>query len=73
MVRPFRESGNGFQLSNKGKIAVQKCVSHHETVNKHVKDIMYEEYDYPFENLCFEGGGVKGLVYAGAYKVSNRI
>ena len=25
--------------------------------------------DYPFRNLVFEGGGVKGIAYAGAMKV----
>ena len=29
-----------------------------------------EDYDFPFENLIFEGGGVKGLALIGAVKVS---
>lgn len=28
-----------------------------------------KNYDYPFENLVFEGGGNKGLAYCGAVKV----
>ncbi len=27
------------------------------------------KYDFPFENLVFEGGGVKGLSFCGALKV----
>lgn len=32
-----------------------------------------KEYDYPFENLVFEGGGNKGLAYCGAVKVNTCI
>lgn len=37
---------------------------------KNIADIAYEEYEYPFENLVFEGGGAKGQVYVGCVKVS---
>ena len=32
--------------------------------------IQYEDFEYPFENIVFEGGGNKGLAYAGAIRVS---
>ncbi|XP_077988444.1 uncharacterized protein LOC144442945 [Glandiceps talaboti] len=31
------------------------------------------KYDYPFENLVFEGGGAKGIAYHGAMKVLNDV
>ena len=34
------------------------------------KLIKPELYEYPFENLCLEGGGCKGVAYAGVLKVS---
>ena len=30
----------------------------------------YEDYDFNFDNLVFEGGGNKGLAYVGAIMVS---
>ncbi len=30
----------------------------------------FKEYDFPFENIVLEGGGVKGLAYCGAIQVS---
>ena len=32
-----------------------------------------KKYQFPFENIIFEGGGVKGLAYAGALRVSEII
>ena len=34
-----------------------------------ISKIQYLDYEFPFENLALEGGGVKGLVYAGAMQV----
>ena len=31
--------------------------------------INFGDYVYPFENIVFEGGGNKGLAYAGAVRV----
>ena len=28
-----------------------------------------EQYEFPFENIVFEGGGAKGLAYVGAIQV----
>lgn len=30
----------------------------------------WKSYDYPFENLVFSGGGIKGYAYIGALYVS---
>ena len=35
-----------------------------------IKLIDYQKYEYDFENIVFEGGGAKGIVYAGALEVS---
>ena len=40
------------------------------TDNSSVRFTEYENYDYPFENVVFEGGGNKGLAYCGAVRVS---
>ncbi|XP_071803371.1 uncharacterized protein [Asterias amurensis] len=40
----------------------QTGASPSETIN-------FEDYVYPFENIVFEGGGNKGLAYAGAVRV----
>ena len=31
------------------------------------------KYEYPFENLVFEGGGAKGLAYCGVIRVSVKL
>ena len=33
----------------------------------------FTQYSYPFENLVFEGGGVKALAYCGAVRVRNAL
>ena len=33
-------------------------------------NINTKDYDFPFENLVFEGGGNKGLAYCGAIQVN---
>ncbi|XP_071966234.1 uncharacterized protein [Antedon mediterranea] len=37
--------------------------------NSSIMDINYTDYQYPFENIVFEGGGNKGIAYAGAIRV----
>ena len=34
-----------------------------------IKLIDYQKYEYDFENIVFEGGGAKGIVYVGALEV----
>ncbi|KAJ8024569.1 Triacylglycerol lipase SDP1 [Holothuria leucospilota] len=38
------------------------------TDNSSLNQLQYQDYQYPFENVVFEGGGVKGLAYAGAIR-----
>ncbi|XP_021360664.1 uncharacterized protein LOC110455070 isoform X1 [Mizuhopecten yessoensis] len=37
------------------------------------RQILPAEYDYPFENIVFEGGGSKGMAYCGAVRVLENI
>lgn len=43
------------------------------TDNSSVELIDHEAFQYPFENVIFEGGGNKGLAYAGAIRVSQHL
>ncbi|XP_800195.4 uncharacterized protein LOC582782 [Strongylocentrotus purpuratus] len=45
------------------------CDDDEDTINL----IQYENFEYPFENIVFEGGGNKGLAYAGAVREFERI
>ena len=38
--------------------------------NKTVDDDIFKNFDFPFTNLVFEGGGNKGMAYVGALQVS---
>ena len=42
----------------------------YDEVDAKVVKVDIEEYEFPFENLVFEGGGNKGLAYCGAVRVS---
>ena len=44
--------------------------SFHDDVDHRATKVRPEDYDFPFENLVFEGGGNKGLAYCGAVRVS---
>ena len=35
-----------------------------------VLEAQYHDYDYPFENIVFEGGGTKGHSYIGCLQVT---
>ena len=41
----------------------------YDEIDTKVLGIKIDEYEYPFENLAFEGGGNKGLAYCGAIQV----
>ncbi|XP_072179358.1 uncharacterized protein [Diadema setosum] len=43
------------------------------TDNSSIELIQYEDFEYPFENVVFEGGGNKGLAYAGAVREFERV
>lgn len=36
---------------------------------KHIRNIDYKKYEYKFDNIVFEGGGAKGIVYVGVLEV----
>ncbi|WAQ94496.1 463L-like protein [Mya arenaria] len=40
--------------------------NNYDEVDHKARDVDIREYDFPFENLAFEGGGNKGLAYCGA-------
>lgn len=41
-----------------------------DEVDRKSTKVRPQDYDFPFENLVFEGGGNKGLAYCGAVRVS---
>ncbi|XP_052797030.1 uncharacterized protein LOC128229234 isoform X2 [Mya arenaria] len=43
--------------------------NNYDEVDHKARDVDIREYDFPFENLAFEGGGNKGLAYCGAVRV----
>ncbi|XP_053373751.1 uncharacterized protein LOC123532094 isoform X2 [Mercenaria mercenaria] len=45
----------------------------YDEVDHKTMTININEYEYPFENLAFEGGGNKGLAYCGAIRVLEEI
>lgn len=44
-------------------------VPEQESHREEIRDIDYMKYEYDFENIVFEGGGAKGIVYVGALEV----
>lgn len=55
----------------KGMKRLQTLVSqNYDEVDTQVMKVDINAYEFPFENLVFEGGGNKGLAYCGAVKVS---
>lgn len=43
------------------------------TDHSSIRQIEYENYEYPYENIVFEGGGSKGIAYAGAVAELERV
>lgn len=39
--------------------------------NNIIDDLIFKNFEYPFTNLVFEGGGNKGMAYVGALQVSS--
>ena len=58
-----------FCLSLEAQKSVEESVNKIKAQHQHILDIPYEDYEYPFENIAFEGGGCKGLVYLGVLQV----
>jgi hypothetical protein len=60
----------------KGSESSERCsragsVCSHSAILK--PPVKLEDYEFPFENIVFEGGGNKGLAYAGAVRVFENI
>ena len=51
--------------SSEGKTFFSSMLDDNTAVDDHI----YNNYDFPFTNLVFEGGGNKGMAYAGALQV----
>ncbi|XP_055864211.1 uncharacterized protein LOC106069171 isoform X2 [Biomphalaria glabrata] len=50
------------------KRELQRTPSIFDQVDKEATLVRIEDYNYPFENLIFEGGGNKGLAYVGSIR-----
>ena len=66
------------QKSNQSVNSVDKAENSDESLfttpeekghRKEIREIDYKQYEYDFENIVFEGGGAKGIVYVGALEV----
>lgn len=69
VVRPFNKDGKGLQLSDIGASQVRRTTNKLQALHQQIRDIPYQDYEYPFENIVMEGGGAKGLAYVGALQV----
>ena len=38
-----------------------------------VEEYIFDDCDFPFTNLCFEGGGNKGMAYVGSLEVIKKL
>lgn len=62
--------GSPARMSRQGREAYYESLDDHKRVTETILNIRYQDYEFPFENLVFEGGGAKGQVYIGCLKVS---
>jgi hypothetical protein len=53
-----------------GKRVLHRMPSFLSDIEMAAININTKDYDFPFENLVFEGGGNKGLAYCGAIQVN---
>ena len=67
-VRRRNKKRKFIQLSRRGNF-----FSIFNTEDKKARSVDPSKYEYPFENLVFEGGGNKGLAYCGAVRVSDNV
>ncbi|XP_067948270.1 uncharacterized protein [Watersipora subatra] len=56
-------------ISQPARAQVMSTAQEMDEKAKQIAEISYKDYDYPFENLVFEGGGAKGQVYIGCLQV----
>ena len=59
-----------FKLSEPARKKFSVSVEDLRSRAERIKRIPYKEYEYPFENIVFEGGGPKGAVYLGVMQVN---
>ena len=57
------------KLSTEGEKQYQDSLDSVRDKIDRIEDIRYEDYEYEFENIVFEGGGAKGRVYIGCLQV----
>ena len=58
-----------FSLSEDARKSVSESVNKIRAEQDLISEIPYLDYQFPFENIALEGGGVKGIVYCGALEV----
>lgn len=56
-------------MSESGYEQFVESVNDIKEASRQIGQIPYQDYEYPFENLVFEGGGAKGQVYIGGLQV----
>ena len=64
-----RDEESMFRLSANGIKSLSTSISRIREKEDEIQEIRYQDYEYPFENIAFEGGGAKGIVYMGVMKV----
>ena len=57
-------------VAHVSKSVVKRQKDKDDEVRRKIDEIDYRDYEYPFENFVFKGGGAKGLVYIGCLEVS---
>lgn len=55
--------------SGDGRMNREKNNSRNDHLDRKARNLEPQDYDYPFQNVVFEGGGNKGIAYCGAVKV----
>ena len=56
-------------LESVSKSLYKRHQDERDEVRRKIDEIDYREYEYPFENFVFKGGGAKGQVYIGCLEV----
>lgn len=65
------QDGASNHLSRSAFKQFKQSLNELQEEDQEIADIDYEKYEYPFENLVFEGGGAKGQGYVGCCEVSH--
>ena len=64
-----RDDESMYRLSPDGIKSLSTSIGRIREKEDEIQEIQYQDYEYPFENIAFEGGGAKGIVYMGVMKV----